>query len=104
MPDPTRFEYDNNELLELMLKDQGIHEGNWILSVKFQHTAANMGLLDDGTDASPTSLSMVKYVGIVNITEPLPFSVDASKVNPASSPKRKRTAGQNKATKKPSTK
>jgi len=65
-----------------MLKDREIHEGNWVLGVKFNFTAMNIGQLPDGSDASPAGVAAVENLCLERTPDPLPFSVDAAVVNP----------------------
>lgn len=82
MADATRFEFSNMELLVLMIKKQGIHEGHWALQAKFTFAAMNIGGQTDGTDVLPAGVVALAGVGIELVPEPLPFSVNAAEVNP----------------------
>lgn len=82
MAEITQLEYKNKDLIVLMLKDQDIHEGNWVLQAKFSFTAMNIGQLEDGSDASPAGIVAATGFAIVRVPEPLPFSVNAAEVNP----------------------
>lgn len=85
MPDITRYDYSKKDLLILMLKDREIHEGNWVLGVKFNFTAMNIGQLPDGSDASPAGVVAVENLCLERTPEPLPFSVNAAVANPQKS-------------------
>lgn len=65
-----------------MLKDQGIHEGDWVLQAKFSFGAINMGTTPEGTDAVPSGIVGVNGMGLELVPQPLPFSVNASEANP----------------------
>lgn len=82
MAEITQIEYTNKELVILILKDQGIHEGNWALSAKLKFSAMNVGELEDGSDASPAGVVAVVGCRIERVPEPLPFSINAAEVNP----------------------
>ena len=82
MAEITHITYTNKELLILMLKDQGIHEGNWVFGAQFVFTAMNIGQSQDGSDASPASVTAIKSIHIERVPESLPFSVNAAEVNP----------------------
>lgn len=82
MAEITQLEYKNKDLVVLMLKDQGIHEGDWVLQVKFAFSAMNIGQSDDGSDASPAGIAAATGFAIARVPEPLPFSVNAAEVNP----------------------
>lgn len=82
MAEITQIDFTKKELLALILKDQRIHEGNWIFGVKFVFTAMNIGQLPDGSDASPASVAAVDSIRIERVPNPLPFSVNAAEINP----------------------
>lgn len=82
MSEISQVDYTNRELLAMMLKDQGIHEGNWVLAAQLTFSAMNIGQLPDGSDASPAGVVAVTGVRIERIPAPLPFSVNAAEVNP----------------------
>lgn len=82
MAEISKIEYSMRDLLVLLLKDQNIHEGNWILSATFLQSAINIGHSTESTDIAPASLSILNRIGIELVNEPVPFSVDASAVNP----------------------
>lgn len=82
MAEITRIDYSTKELIGLMLKDQNIHEGNWILTATFLQSAINIGHSTEHSDIAPASLSILNRIGIEHVNEPLPFSVDAAIVNP----------------------
>ncbi len=48
----------------MMLKDQGIHEGEWVLTAKFKQAAINIGLSSDEADVSPAGISALDGVGM----------------------------------------
>lgn len=77
-----RYQYDNKELLAVLLKLNNIHEGNWILTANFTFSAINIGQLPDGTDVAPAGIAAVTGIGIESVPDPLPFSINAAEVNP----------------------
>ena len=85
MAEITQLFYSHPELVTVMLKDRNIHEGHWIMIVNFGFGAMNAGQDEAGTDVSPTAMVGVNKIGIQQVPEPMPFSVDASKVNPPQS-------------------
>ncbi|WP_150048332.1 hypothetical protein [Methylomonas rhizoryzae] len=82
MAEVKQIAYTNKELLLLLLKDQGINEGNWILGAQLTFTAMNIGHSPDGSDVSPAGVVGVTGVVIERVPEPLPFSINAEEVNP----------------------
>ena len=82
MTELAQFEFTNKELVVLLLKNRGVHEGHWHLSVKLGFSALNLGEAKDGSDASPAGAVAFTGVRIVKVPEPLPFTVNAAEVNP----------------------
>lgn len=82
MSEISQISYTKKELLVLLLKDRGIHEGDWIFGVKFKFSAMNIGQSPDGSDASPASVAAIDSILIERVPEPLPFSVNAAEFNP----------------------
>jgi hypothetical protein len=82
MAEITRVEFTNKDLAVLMLKEQGIHEGNWVIQAKFSFSAMNMGQNPDGTDAIPTGIVGIAGIGLELVPQALPFSINAAEVNP----------------------
>ena len=82
MAEIKQISYTNKEILILMIKDQNIHEGHWVLGAGFAFGAMSMGQSADGADASPTAIATLSGLGIERIPESVPFSVDASIENP----------------------
>jgi hypothetical protein len=78
----NEFFYANIDLLRLLIKDKGVSEGHWILTVAFGFSAMNIGTSPDGEDAGPAGVVAVSGVGIAKVPTPLPFSLDAAVVNP----------------------
>jgi hypothetical protein len=83
----TEIEYSPNELINLMLKNEEIHDGNWILSVNFGFSAMNMRSSEEAREVSPSGIVSVQKIGLQRVNVELPFSVNAAVVNP--SPKKK---------------
>lgn len=82
MNNKAEVEFTNRELLIHMLKIKEIHKGHWMLIVHFGFNAMNIGQTDSGEDAAPAGVVSVQKIGIREIPQPLPFSVDAFAVNP----------------------
>lgn len=83
MAEVTQLFYSHQELVTVLLKERNIHEGHWMLIVNFGFGAINAGQDDTGKDVSPTAMVIVNKVGIQQVPEATPFSVDASLANPA---------------------
>lgn len=83
MAEVTQIQFSHKDLLRLMLSEQKIHDGHWILLAQFGFSAMNAGLTEKPEDVSPSALVVVQSIGIQRVPEPTPFSVDAAVVNPA---------------------
>jgi len=80
MPEPTQITFTYSELVELMLKKQGIHEGIWGLFVNFGLAATNIGPSD--TNLSPAAIVGVIGMGLQRLEKESNLTLDAAKVNP----------------------
>jgi hypothetical protein len=85
MPEPTEIMFSHKELVALMLKKQDIHEGIWMLSIRFGMQATNFGTAGDGSDILPTALVPITGIGIHRTDKLNSIAVDASSVNPKTS-------------------
>lgn len=87
MAAPRQIEFSYQELAELMVKQQGIHEGLWGIFVEFGIGAANVSPTASGP-AVPTAIVPIQRMGIIKADEEIPgITVDAAVVNPE--PKKK---------------
>lgn len=85
MPEQTEIMFTHKELLELMLKKQNIHEGIWMISIKFGMQATNFGLAPDGSDVLPTAMIPIVGIGLHRADKTNNVAVDAAVVNPRTS-------------------
>lgn len=80
-----------NDLAELLIRREGLHEGHFELAVTFNIVVANFKNPESG---GPGVLTMLGGVGLSKSAAPTPASVDAAVINPApqssSRPARKR--------------
>lgn len=73
----TVFKYSHQELAALMVKDQGIKKGYWMIQANFGWSVSNV--VDPTGDVSgPGTLSILTSIGIQEAAEPTPFTIDAS--------------------------
>lgn len=82
MPEQTEIMFSHKELVELMLRKEDIHEGIWMISIRFGMQATNFGQAPDGSDVQPTALIPVSSIGIHRTDKLSNIAVDASVVNP----------------------
>lgn len=91
MAKTTTIKYDHQELAALMVKDQGIKEGHWMIQAHFSFAVSNVAGPKDGP-SGPGTISVLTNLGIQQAAEPGPFTVDAAtlwKKAPARSRRRK---------------
>ena len=67
------------EVVEAMIKHQGIHEGLWQLYVEFGIAAANLPIQNQ---VSPCAIIPIKKIGLHKVDKENPLTINASEVNP----------------------
>lgn len=83
MAEATTYFFEYKEIAEALLKQQGIHEGLWGISINFGLAAANIpGPL--GTGLLPAAIVPVMKIGIQRFDKPNALTVDAAEINPLS--------------------
>lgn len=87
MAEPTQYMFTHKEVVEILVKQQGLHEGLWSLSVEFGINAVITGPNDD--QLYPTAMVPVIRFGIQKSEKMNNISVDAALVNPAPKSKSK---------------
>ncbi len=80
MAEVNQYVFDFKEVVEALLRKQGIHEGIWGIYVEFGLGAANVGQTDE--QLLPTALVPVKKIGIQRLEKETNLAVDASKLPP----------------------
>jgi len=82
MADATQYTYTHRELITLMLKAQGIHEGKWSLLVNFGFGALNAG--PSAAEILPSAIVQINGLGVQRAVDSTGTSitVDAAEVNP----------------------
>lgn len=77
------FFYDYKEIVENLIKAQGLHEGLWRLIFDLGLSATNVNVLQDGkTTLTPTGMVLIQRIGIIETNELNDLTVDAAVVNP----------------------
>jgi hypothetical protein len=87
MAETKSISFDFKEIAELLVKNQGIHEGLWAIYVEFGIGAGNVGPSPE--ELKPAAIIPVMKLGIQRVEEPSNLSVDASIVNPSPGSKSK---------------
>jgi hypothetical protein len=88
MPEPNQITFTYKEVAEALLKRQDIHQGIWGLYVRFGIKAANMG--EDDESLKPAAIIPILDIGLQKFDKENNLSVDAAKVNPTSTPAKRR--------------
>jgi len=81
MAEAQRFTFKHKEVVEALIKKQGLHEGRWALYVRFGLNAANAGPSDD--QLNPIAMVPILEIGLSRTDKDTNLSVDAAAVNPA---------------------
>lgn len=83
----SAYSFNHKEIVTLMLKDAGVHEGIWALSVDFRLGAGAFGPTPD--EVAPTGFVSIQGIGLQRIDpvppELPPLAFNASELNPPDS-------------------
>ena len=93
MPEVSQYVLNNKELLELIIKDAGLHEGKWMLLASFGIAPGNFG--PSNAEAAPGVAVAISKIGIQRAEPHTPeeATLDASVINPppkASKPRKRK--------------
>jgi len=79
-----QFFFDHQEVVEDLIKRQGLHSGLWGLSVEIGLVGSNMNVLDKNgkSKLTPAGVVLMSRIGIRQVSEPTDLTVDAAEVNP----------------------
>lgn len=80
MAEATEFSFTYKEIVEALVKKQGLHEGIWMLNVEMGLQGANVG--PDDNRLVPAALVPLVKMGIKRADKLTSLSVDAAVVNP----------------------
>lgn len=80
MAEARQFTFDYNEVVEALLKKQGISEGIWGLFVEFKFGAGNLPTDANASELTPSALVGIKSIGVQRFEEHNNLTVDASKI------------------------
>ena len=72
MARPTEVVYTNEELVRLLIKDQGITTGNWMLLVRFRQLGANVPDPDNPSTFMPAGITLIREIGLTEADRPVP--------------------------------
>lgn len=80
MPETSQIVFSHKEIVELMIRQQGIHEGIWGLFIKFSLGASNVG--PTATEVLPAAIVGVVEIGLQKFEQESNLALDAAKINP----------------------
>ncbi len=78
MAEVERFSFTYKEVVEALIKQQGLKDGEWALSIQFGINAVNVG--QDSQSIMPAAIVPVINISIEKAETPTNLSVDASTV------------------------
>jgi hypothetical protein len=81
MAHASQILFNIKELAEVLVKQQGIHNGHWGVLLKIGVAGANMP--GPTGELLPCAIVPISEIGIQQYEEPSSMTVDAAKVNPA---------------------
>jgi hypothetical protein len=81
MAETTTWSFSHKEVVEALIKRQGLHKGIWGLMLKFGVQGANMSF--GPSNLVPAAIVPVVEIGLQKFDEVNSLSVDAAVVNPA---------------------
>jgi hypothetical protein len=84
VPEVNNYTFKYQEVIEALIKQAGLHEGRWQISLTFGLAAANMG--PSPAELVPGAAIAVTQIGLLRAVPESPEAlvVDAAVVNPAS--------------------
>lgn len=85
MAEPNRYEFSYKEVAEALVRQQGIKEGIWSVTLKFGIGAIRSGASPN--EAVPTAVVPIAAIGLGKVDKVDHLSVDASTLSPR--PKKK---------------
>lgn len=80
MPEVSQYTFSLREITEILVKQQGLHEGIWGLYVRFGLGASNVG--ESAAQIQPAAIVPIVEIGLQKFDKETNISVDAAKINP----------------------
>ena len=80
MAETSQIMFSYKEVVEALIKKQGLHEGMWMLSVNLGMQASNIGAND--SDLKPAGILAILGTGLQRTDKETSLTVDAASVNP----------------------
>lgn len=86
MGEPQIITFTYKEIVKVLLKHQGIHEGLWVLTAQFALQAGMTKVGPGEEDVVIAAIIPMMKIGIQKQDKPNPLTVDAAEVNPPPKP------------------
>jgi len=83
MAEATQYVFTHKELVELLIRKQGLHEGIWSLAFQLALAGGNVAP-PSGTGIVPAAIIPILSVGLQKTDKESEIAVDAAKINPTS--------------------
>jgi predicted RNA-binding protein with EMAP domain len=80
MAEASQIMFPYREVVEALIKKQGLTDGLWMLSVNFGMQATNVGTNE--SDLKPSAVVAILSIGLQKTDKENGLTVDAAKVNP----------------------
>jgi hypothetical protein len=82
MAETAQIVFSHKEVVEALIKQQGIHEGRWMIMMQFGIQGMNVGK-GSPQNLVPAALVPIVAIGLQKTDQDTNLSVDAAEVNPA---------------------
>jgi hypothetical protein len=82
MADPTQYTFSHRELVEILIRNQGLHQGIWAASFQLGMGNTQVPSPSGGGDTLPAIVVTIFGVGLQKADKEGPSALDAAKVNP----------------------
>lgn len=80
MPDVTQYLFNHQEVVTALLRNQGIREGIWALTINFGFSATNVENLNGAPRAVPAAILPVLGIGLRRTNKLDNLAVDAASI------------------------
>jgi hypothetical protein len=86
MAEATRISFTYKEVVEALVRKQGIRDGIWGLYLRFGISAANIGT-EPNAELTPAAIIPVLEIGLQQFDKVNNLSIDVAAINPKSAKK-----------------
>ena len=80
MVEISQYDFSFKEVVETLVRTQGLHEGLWQLTFHFGIAASNVGPSD--AELKPSAIVPIIKISLLRVEKENNLTVDAAKVNP----------------------